>query len=55
MRLGKKLEVVTGSELVRLACRSGIGLEHAALRDHTDADWMKERPDLFPHTAEDVE
>lgn len=55
MRLGKKLDVVTGSELVRLACRSGIGLEHAALRDHADADWMKDRPDLFPQTSAEEE
>lgn len=40
MRLGKKLNVVTGAELVRIACRSGISIDHASLRDHTDAAWM---------------
>ena len=40
MRLGKKLDITTGGELVRIAYQAGIGLEHAGLRDHTGAHWM---------------
>ena len=40
MRLGKKLEIVTGSELVRIAFESGIRREHASLNTHVDANWM---------------
>ena len=40
MRLGKKLDIVTGSELVGIACRSGIGREHVGLAVHNDAMWM---------------
>ena len=42
MRLGKKLRVITGGELVRIAQWSGIHLQHAGLHDHEGALWMKE-------------
>lgn len=40
MRLGKKLNVVTGAELVRIAFECGIELEHASLDTHANAAWM---------------
>lgn len=40
MRLGKKLDIRSGAELVRIACHSGLQLAHSSLKPHADAAWM---------------
>lgn len=40
MRLGKKLHVKSASQLVRIACHSGIGPEHTSLKAQQGAAWL---------------
>lgn len=40
MRLGKKLHVKSASQLVRIACHSGIGPEHTSMKAQQGGAWL---------------